>query len=41
MYKLGFGEVNMSEIYKKMGYTYKNGISVVDEEQLIRLEKFR
>ncbi len=29
------------EFYKKMGYTYKNGIDVVDEEQLIRLEKFR
>jgi len=27
--------------YRKMGYTYKNGIRVVDEEQLFRLEKFR
>jgi len=27
--------------YKKMGYTYKNGIDVIDEEQLFRLEKFR
>lgn len=27
--------------YKKMGYSYKNGIDVVDEEQLYRLEKFR
>ena len=25
----------------KMGYTYKNGIDIVDEEQLFRLEKFR
>lgn len=27
--------------YRKMGYTYKNGVDVVDEEQLFRLEKFR
>ncbi|MBE5781253.1 MAG: GNAT family N-acetyltransferase [Clostridiales bacterium] len=27
--------------YQKMGYTYKNGIAVVDEEGLYRLEKFR
>ncbi len=27
--------------YKKMGYTYKNGIDRVDDEQLYRLEKFR
>ena len=27
--------------YRKLGYTYKNGIDVVDEEQLFRLEKFR
>ena len=27
--------------YRKMGYTYKNGIDVVDEELLFRLEKFR
>ena len=27
--------------YKKMGYSYKNGIDVIDEEQLFRLEKFR
>ena len=27
--------------YKKMGYTYKNGIDIIDEEQLFRLEKFR
>lgn len=29
------------EFYKKMGYTYKNGIQSVDQEQLYRLEKFR
>ena len=29
------------KFYKKMGYTYKNGIDVVDDEQLFRLEKFR
>lgn len=27
--------------YKKMGYSYKKEIDVVDEEQLYRLEKFR
>ena len=33
--------ITACEFYKKMGYTYKNGINVVDEEKLIRLEKFR
>lgn len=33
--------ITACEFYKKMGYTYKNGIDVADEEQLIRLEKFR
>ncbi|MBQ4551770.1 MAG: GNAT family N-acetyltransferase [Clostridia bacterium] len=27
--------------YRKMGYTYKDGVDVPDEEQLFRLEKFR
>jgi len=27
--------------YRKMGYTYKGGVDVPDEEQLFRLEKFR
>lgn len=27
--------------YRKMGYDYKNGIAVIDEEELYRLEKFR
>ena len=27
--------------YQKMGYDYKNGISTPDEEQHVRLEKFR
>lgn len=27
--------------YRKMGYDYKNGVDTPDEEQLIRLEKFR
>ena len=27
--------------YQKMGYTHKNGIATVDEEQLYRLEKFQ
>ena len=29
------------EFYKKMGYSFKNGIDTVDDEQLYRLEKFR
>lgn len=33
--------ITACEFYKKMGYTYKNGIDVVDDEQLFRLEKFR
>ncbi len=33
--------ITACEFYKKMGYTYKNGVDVVDEEQLFRLEKFR
>jgi len=33
--------ITACEFYKKMGYTYKNDIDVVDEEQLCRLEKFR
>ena len=27
--------------YRKMGYTYKNGIAVLDEERLFRLEKYK
>ena len=27
--------------YLKMGYTYKNGVTEPDEEELLRLEKFR
>ena len=33
--------ITACEFYRKMGYDYKNGIDVVDEEQLFRLEKFR
>lgn len=33
--------ITACEFYKKMGYTYKNGIDIIDEEQLYRLEKFR
>ena len=29
------------EFYKKMGYSYKNGIAELDDEQLCRLEKYR
>lgn len=33
--------ITACEFYKKFGYTYKDGIDVVDDEQLYRLEKFR
>ena len=33
--------ITATPFYIKMGYTYKNGISVPDEEGLIRLEKHR
>jgi len=33
--------ITACQFYRKMGYNYKNGIDVVDEEQLYRLEKFR
>ena len=33
--------ITACEFYKKMGYTYKNGKDVPDEEGLYRLEKFR
>ena len=33
--------ITACEFYRKMGYDYKNGINVVDEEQLFRLEKLR
>ena len=33
--------ITACEFYRKMGYEYKNGVTVVDEEQLFRLEKFR
>ncbi|MCH5347820.1 MAG: GNAT family N-acetyltransferase [Oscillospiraceae bacterium] len=29
------------EFYRKMGYDYKNGVDIVDDEQVYRLEKFR
>ncbi len=29
------------EFYKKMGYSYKNGVAETDEEQVYRLEKYR
>ena len=29
------------EFYKRMGYGYKNGVRIIDEEQLCRMEKFR
>jgi N-acetylglutamate synthase-like GNAT family acetyltransferase len=33
--------ITACEFYKKMGYIYKDGNAVIDEEQLYRLEKFR
>ena len=33
--------ITACEFYKKMGYTYKNGNATIDDEQLIRMEKFR
>ena len=33
--------ITACEFYKKFGYTHKDGIEEVDEEQLYRLEKFR
>ncbi len=27
--------------YRRMGYTYKNGVESIDEEHLLRLEKYR
>lgn len=33
--------ITAAEFYRKMGYAYKGGLRIVDEEQLIRMEKFR
>lgn len=33
--------ITACEFYRKLGYDFKNGVAVVDEEQLYRLEKFR
>ena len=33
--------ITACDFYKKQGYTYKNGIDVIDEQQLFHLEKFR
>ena len=33
--------ITARDFFRMLGYTYKNGIDVVDEEQLFRLEKFR
>ncbi len=33
--------ITACEFYKKMGYSYKDGIDTVDDELLFRLEKFR
>jgi len=32
--------ITACEFYRKMGYDFKDGIAVVDEEELYRLEKF-
>lgn len=33
--------ITACEFYKKMGYSYKNGMDQIDDEQLYRLEKYR
>ena len=33
--------VTAAPFYLKMGYTFKNGVTVPDEEQLLRMEKHR
>ena len=33
--------ITACEFYRKLGYDYKDGINQLDEERLIRLEKFR
>ncbi|MBR5595999.1 MAG: hypothetical protein IKW30_01155, partial [Lachnospiraceae bacterium] len=33
--------ITVCDFYKKQGYTYKNGIYVIDEQQIFHLEKFR
>ena len=33
--------VSAAPFYLKMGYTFKNGVTVPDEEQLLRMEKHR
>ena len=33
--------ITARDFYRKLGYTYKDGIDTMDEEQLFRLEKFR
>ena len=33
--------ITATPFYLKMGYTYKNGVTEPDEEQLLRLEKHR
>lgn len=33
--------ITASEFYKKLGYDYKNGVKIIDEENHIPMEKFR
>lgn len=33
--------ITATQFYLKMGYNYKNGVTLPDEEGLVRLEKFR
>lgn len=33
--------ITACDFYKRMGYSYKNGVDKVDDEQLFRLEKYR
>lgn len=33
--------ITACDFYRKVGYSYKNGLAAIDDEQLYRLEKFR
>lgn len=33
--------ITACEFYRKMGYKYKGGVRIIDDEELIRMEKFK
>jgi hypothetical protein len=33
--------ITATPFYRKMGYSFKNGVESPDEERLVRMEKFR